>query len=214
MLFICTFLLETSGVPSCSNMAGQDTCTATSRNFLNKSGVSDHVQRYYDDEKTMIMAFQSFVQSHDPDMIVGYEIQMLSWGYLIDRAKELDVILCPLLSRVPTVNTVSKLNDDSEKEAIFYGHVNDFKITGRILLNLWRVMRSEVINLLYLLSSEIDLFRSRHRTYACMAVFNSFYQCYLKYIFISVNIILSFHYGCNYSVKELYFHITKVNLSL
>lgn len=159
MFYLCSFFSETSGVPSCSNMARQDTCEATSRNFLNKSGVSDHVQRYYDDEQTMIMAFQSFVQSCDPDMIVGYEIQMLSWGYLIDRAKELDVILCPLLSRVPKVNNVSKLNDDSEKEAFFYGHMNEFKITGRILLNLWRVMRSEVINLLYLLSSQIDAFR-------------------------------------------------------
>ena len=125
-------------------MAVQDTCKVTSRNFLNKSGVTDHVQRYFNDEKTMILAFQSFVQSRDPDMIVGYEIQMLSWGYLIDRAKELDVILCPLLSRIPKAYDVSRVSDDGEKEAVLYGHENDCKITGRILLNVWRIMRSEV----------------------------------------------------------------------
>ena len=144
MFHFCAFVSGTSHKPSCSNMAEPDTSRAGSRNFLNKSGVSDYVQRYYSDEKTMIMEFQSFIRSRDPDMIIGYEIQMLSWGYLIDRAKELDVILCPLLSRIPNANDVGKLSDDVEKEASLYGHVNEFKITGRILLNVWRIMRSEV----------------------------------------------------------------------
>ena len=144
---VCTVRSETSNVSACSSTADQGIGGTASRNFLNKSGVSDHVQRYYCDEKRMIMAFQSFVRSHDPDMLIGYEIQMTSWGYLMDRAKQLDIILCPLLSRIPSATEVSRSSDDSEKEALLYGHMNEFKITGRILLNVWRIMRSEVFNL-------------------------------------------------------------------
>ena len=37
----------------------------------------------------------------DPDVLVGYEIQMLSWGYILKRASKLDIKLCPRLSRLP-----------------------------------------------------------------------------------------------------------------
>lgn len=37
----------------------------------------------------------------DPDILVGYEVQMRSWGYLLQRAAVLGVDLCQLLSRVP-----------------------------------------------------------------------------------------------------------------
>lgn len=37
----------------------------------------------------------------DPDILVGYEVQMHSWGYLLQRAAALGVDLCQQLSRVP-----------------------------------------------------------------------------------------------------------------
>lgn len=37
----------------------------------------------------------------DPDILVGYEIQMRSWGYLLQRAAVLGADLCQQLSRVP-----------------------------------------------------------------------------------------------------------------
>ncbi len=37
----------------------------------------------------------------DPDFLVGYELQMLSWGYLIQRAAQLNMDLCPQLARIP-----------------------------------------------------------------------------------------------------------------
>ena len=113
--------------------------------LLHRSGVTDYEQRCYDDEKSMIQAFQTFVKSRDPDIIIGYEIQMLSWGYLIDRAKELDINLYPLISRIPGADKVSKVNDRIEKDVYLYGQTSDVKIAGRILLNVWRIMRSEVV---------------------------------------------------------------------
>lgn len=45
---------------------------------------------------------------YDPDILVGYEVQMHSWGYLLQRALTLGVDLCQQLSRVPgKVSSVS-----------------------------------------------------------------------------------------------------------
>lgn len=38
---------------------------------------------------------------YDPDILLGYEVQMHSWGYLLQRAAALDVDLCQMISRVP-----------------------------------------------------------------------------------------------------------------
>lgn len=40
---------------------------------------------------------------YDPDILLGYEVQMHSWGYLLQRAAALDVDLCQMISRVPGV---------------------------------------------------------------------------------------------------------------
>ncbi|XP_065057667.1 DNA polymerase zeta catalytic subunit-like isoform X2 [Rhopilema esculentum] len=128
--------------------------------ILNKSGITDYTQRSYADEKSMIIAFQSFVRFHDPDMLIGYEIQMLSWGYLIDRAKELDILLCPQLSRIPGVEASTTTHKAGEIDEL-YGHANDVKISGRILLNVWRIMRSEVTLRVY--SFESVAFHVLHR---------------------------------------------------
>lgn len=37
----------------------------------------------------------------DPDILLGYEVQMRSWGYLLQRAAAIGVDLCQQLSRVP-----------------------------------------------------------------------------------------------------------------
>lgn len=38
---------------------------------------------------------------YDPDILLGYEVQMHSWGYLLQRAAALNVDLCQMISRVP-----------------------------------------------------------------------------------------------------------------
>jgi hypothetical protein len=37
----------------------------------------------------------------DPDILVGYEIQMLSWGYLLQRGASLNINICARISRLP-----------------------------------------------------------------------------------------------------------------
>ncbi|XP_055836926.1 DNA polymerase zeta catalytic subunit [Episyrphus balteatus] len=77
----------------------------------------------------------------DPDIFVGYEIEMSSWGYVMERAKHLDFNIAPLLSRVPTQN-VRGFNEE-ERDQLTDLDVES-KLCGRILLDVWRLMRSEI----------------------------------------------------------------------
>lgn len=45
--------------------------------------------------------FSPYLSRYDPDILLGYEVQMHSWGYLLQRAAALNVDLCQMISRVP-----------------------------------------------------------------------------------------------------------------
>ncbi|XP_011292459.1 DNA polymerase zeta catalytic subunit [Musca domestica] len=77
----------------------------------------------------------------DPDIYAGYEIEMSSWGYIIDRAKYLCLNIAPLLSRVPTQKTREFVDEDRDS---FTDLDVEMKLCGRILLDVWRLMRSEI----------------------------------------------------------------------
>lgn len=78
----------------------------------------------------------------NPDILVGYEIQMLSWGYVLQRASTLSVNLAQALSRVPSAKKSSHITKEQDE----YGadHMSEIHIAGRIVLNLWRLLRHEV----------------------------------------------------------------------
>jgi DNA polymerase zeta len=40
----------------------------------------------YPTEEALLRAWAARVRRIDPDVLVGYEIQRASWGYLVDRA--------------------------------------------------------------------------------------------------------------------------------
>lgn len=92
---------------------------------------------YADSELNLINRFVQLVQEWDPDIFIGYEIEMLSWGYLINRGFALGFNLPVLLSRTPAIKCVRQ-SDQSES------NVKDFHISGRIVLDLWRLMRHEI----------------------------------------------------------------------
>ncbi|EDV19126.1 uncharacterized protein TRIADDRAFT_34128 [Trichoplax adhaerens] len=90
----------------------------------------------------------------DPDILVGYEIQMLSWGYLLQRSKSLQIDLATLLSRVPSVNNKFQLELENDFQA---NYKTDVFIVGRVIVNIWRIMRYEVVALRsYTFESVID----------------------------------------------------------
>lgn len=75
-------------------------------------------------------------------MIIGYEMQMSSIGYLIERATHLKVDLAKELGRVLEGET---RNDPENPGAQWnFTHSSGLDIKGRIVMNCWRMMRSEI----------------------------------------------------------------------
>ncbi|KAK5650145.1 hypothetical protein RI129_001174 [Pyrocoelia pectoralis] len=89
---------------------------------------------FVDNESNLIAEFVKLVRKLDPDLVAGYEIQMLSWGYLIERGNFLHINLHYQLSRAE-IKLSSVVDDDS---------ANELKLVGRIVLNVWRLMRHEI----------------------------------------------------------------------
>lgn len=119
-------LNNTTGVFVVNSVFGSAT-----KNILEGTGVDCNII-YVDSEINLISEFVKFVQKCDPDILTGYEIEMASWGYLIGRGYTLSTNLPPQLSRIPNFKTKSEKFTD------------DFNLPGRIILDMWRLMRHEI----------------------------------------------------------------------
>uniref|UniRef100_UPI003AAE4BD6 DNA polymerase zeta catalytic subunit n=1 Tax=Centroberyx gerrardi TaxID=166262 RepID=UPI003AAE4BD6 len=110
--------------------------------LLVRSGVSGLQVTYASDEKQLFQELVAVMRRFDPDILVGYEVQMRSWGYLLQRASALGADLCQQLSRVPGDSRENRFAADRDE----YGAdtMTEINIIGRITLNLWRVMKTEV----------------------------------------------------------------------
>ncbi|KRZ37588.1 DNA polymerase zeta catalytic subunit, partial [Trichinella pseudospiralis] len=91
-------------------------------------------------EFELLEQFSNIVLNFDPDLIVGYEIQMLSWGYLFERASFLGMDMCTRCSRIPDKNKQSRSSSDDD-----WWSMANIHVAGRIVLNLWHIMRSVVL---------------------------------------------------------------------
>jgi len=69
------------------------------------------------------------------------QVEMLSWGYLFQRAYTLQINLFPLVSRIPNARVD---NQHTENDSTASNLTEEIKLTGRIMLNIWRLMRHEV----------------------------------------------------------------------
>eukprot|EP00070_Physeter_catodon_P043445 XP_028350339.1 DNA polymerase zeta catalytic subunit isoform X6 [Physeter catodon] len=110
--------------------------------LLIRSGITGLEVTYAADEKALFQEIAHIIKRYDPDILLGYEIQMHSWGYLLQRAAALSVDLCHMISRVPD----DKVENRFAAERDDYGSdtMSEINIVGRITLNLWRIMRNEV----------------------------------------------------------------------
>jgi DNA polymerase zeta len=88
----------------------------------------------------------------DPDVLLGYEIQMGGWGYLVERAIVLGFSMTDALSRFVTTPKKDKALVDewgrTHQSGVFVKYVllitYDLSYRGRIVLNMWRLLRHEV----------------------------------------------------------------------
>ncbi|KAG0031787.1 DNA polymerase zeta [Podila clonocystis] len=97
-------------------------------------------------EGDMMNALIHRVRELDPDILTGYEVNNLSWGYLVDRYLTLfGLDMSKLLSRIlparPPVLTKSALE---ARDSFNSTHNSGLKFQGRHLFNVWRLIRNEV----------------------------------------------------------------------
>ena len=118
----------------------------------------------FPEERDLLNNLISAICSIDPDILVGWEIQLGSLGFLAERAAYLGIGLLKRISRTPPhelnhppkapVNESSQLLaeassaedviDDVSENDWSHTHVSGIHVGGRIVLNLWRLMRAEV----------------------------------------------------------------------
>uniref|UniRef100_A0A8D2JBW4 DNA polymerase zeta catalytic subunit n=1 Tax=Varanus komodoensis TaxID=61221 RepID=A0A8D2JBW4_VARKO len=110
--------------------------------LLTRSGLSGLEVTYATDERALFQEVVNIVKRYDPDILLGYEVQMHSWGYLLHRAAALGVDLCQMISRVPDDKKENRFASDQDE----YGAdtMSEINIVGRVVLNIWRIMRNEV----------------------------------------------------------------------
>lgn len=102
-------------------------------------------------ERELLMSLVRLIRRWDPDIYAGYEIEMSSWGYVMQRSQAIGVDLVPLISRVPSQKVMKfkpkgsdqhdDVDDDGRASAEFE---TEFKLYGRILLDVWRLLRGEI----------------------------------------------------------------------
>ncbi|ORY95936.1 hypothetical protein BCR43DRAFT_316967 [Syncephalastrum racemosum] len=105
---------------------------------FSKMGLSNVEVDYVESEQELFQTLIKKVRLYDPDILVGYELHNASWGYLIERAAVLGVNLVDALARM-------ELDRDSiPQDEWGYKKASVYRIIGRHMLNVWRIMRGEV----------------------------------------------------------------------
>lgn len=106
----------------------------------------------FESEVQLLDAFARHVRQEDPDVMVGYETQNTSIGFILDRAQTTTHSFAQAASRWITKSSggfdgaTRTGGQSANTAAIAYYHRKgaDIKITGRHVLSLWRIVRKEV----------------------------------------------------------------------
>lgn len=106
--------------------------------------IGDNVNvEYATSERDLLLMLVTLVARWDPDIFTGYEIEMASWGYVLQRGQKLDINLSSMFSRIPS-QKVRSTWDDEEAGADENSVEFEVKLIGRIFLNVWRLLRGEI----------------------------------------------------------------------
>ncbi|KAF9185070.1 DNA polymerase zeta [Haplosporangium sp. Z 11] len=99
-----------------------------------------------EDECAMMNAVIEYVLELDPDILAGFEVHNLSWGYLVDRYQVLfSLDMSKLLSRIRPIKAPVLSKSAIEASDTYNAkHHAGLKFAGRHLFNVWRLIRKEV----------------------------------------------------------------------
>ncbi|KAH9622617.1 hypothetical protein KSS87_013140 [Heliosperma pusillum] len=133
------------------------------------------------DEIELLDQFIKLVRSIDPDILMGWDVQGGSLGFLAERATCIGVSLISRISRTPLETKAVKRDQDSCNKGNTEGissdhlisdtslhdstiiedewgrtHASGVHVNGRIVLNVWRLVRGEVKLNLYTLEAVVE----------------------------------------------------------
>lgn len=93
---------------------------------------------YVATEQDALNSLVNLIEQHNPDILIGWEVEMLSWGYVFHRASHLALNGFSLrISKVPYMQISSK------SDAHVFEKDDEIKVPGRNILDVWRIMRHE-----------------------------------------------------------------------
>lgn len=93
---------------------------------------------YVATEQDALNSLVKLIEQHNPDILLGWEVEALSWGYIFQRAFHLGLNNFPLrISKVPHMQIFAK-SDVVERD-----DAGEVKILGRNILDVWRIIRHE-----------------------------------------------------------------------
>ena len=99
---------------------------------------------FVNNEEALLNALVNLVMRIDPEILIGWELETLSWGYVFLRASNLGMNLSKRISRIPETQC---LWDNKERTGgPDVDHLAEVKLPGRIVLDIWRLMRHEAGN--------------------------------------------------------------------
>ncbi|KAI8976865.1 hypothetical protein BDB01DRAFT_801654 [Pilobolus umbonatus] len=114
---------------------------------LHSTGLRNVELDYVHSEHELFDVLISKIRRYDPDMLVGYELQASSWGYLINRSTHLNI---------PFLSHLSRIRSTQPKFSVWGSkHTSMYHVTGRHLLNVWRLMKSEINSTSYTLENMV-----------------------------------------------------------
>ncbi|CAB3369259.1 Hypothetical predicted protein [Cloeon dipterum] len=149
--------------------------------------------RWVDEKEVPIL------QTENPDILMGYEIEMHSWGYVVQRAARIGLNLPNIMSRVPKTESHEARHMDVSQGAIV--EYSDLKIPGRVVLNLWRLLRHEVALQNYSLESvSFHLLRQRlphHPDSLLMSWWSETKRCFLVSTHLLTRLLTCHRILCN-----------------
>ncbi|XP_011881898.1 PREDICTED: DNA polymerase zeta catalytic subunit [Vollenhovia emeryi] len=97
-------------------------------------------------EQDLFNSLVRLIERHNPDILLGWEVETLSWGYVFQRAFHLGLSNFPLrISKVPHTQIFTR----SDAHAFEKDDAGDVKVPGRNILDVWRIMRHEAALLTY-----------------------------------------------------------------
>ncbi|KAI7872574.1 hypothetical protein BDF14DRAFT_1716926 [Spinellus fusiger] len=108
---------------------------------ISKIGIAEIQFDYVQNERELFYTLIRKVRMYDPDILTGYELNNSSWGYLIERALILG-------KSIPFSNEISRIHHNTNAEnrnTWAYKKTSIDQIPGRHMINIWRLMKQEMI---------------------------------------------------------------------